>query len=224
MKIYQVTDPEFKAYGRILEGYNVRKLLAALVFATPLPTGTGYVPEEAAIQALPAASILGKTIFGGLPVQFGWCNGHNTKLNCLEYHRSSEVLIGADEFILLLAKQEEIEDGRLDTSRVKAFRVMPEVMVELYATTLHYAPCHADPAKGFRVLIILPQGTNTDKPDFTPATPEDKTLWARNKWLLAHPDSVEAKAGAWIGLTGPNIDLEEVVRGGGEPDEIYLRV
>jgi hypothetical protein len=224
MMIYRVTDPEFKPYGRILEGCNARKLLAALVYAPPLPAGTDYVPEDAALQSLPAAATRGTTIFGGLPVQFGWCNGHNTRLNCLEYHRSSEVLVGAEEFILLLAKQEEIEDGRLDTSRVKAFRVPPEAVVELYATTLHYAPCHADPAKGFRVLVILPQGTNTDKPSFTPATPEDRMLWAKNKWLLAHPDSAEAKAGAWIGLTGPNIDLEEAVRGGGQRDELYLRI
>jgi hypothetical protein len=65
------------------------------------------------------------------------------------------------------------------------------------------------------VLVILPQGTNTDKPSFTPATPEDRMLWAKNKWLLAHPDSAEAKAGAWIGLTGPNIDLERLSEAAG---------
>ena len=32
-------------------------------------------------------------------------------------------------------------------------------------------------------------------------------MTARNKWLLAHPDSDEAKNGAHIGLTGENIDL-----------------
>ena len=34
--------------------------------------------------------------------------GVNTKLNCLEYHRDSEVNIGSSDFILLLAKQEEL--------------------------------------------------------------------------------------------------------------------
>ena len=76
-----------------------------------------------------------------------------------------------------------------------------------YATTLHYAPCHCDPKKGFRVLVALPMGTNTDKPDITPKTAEDKLLWARNKWLLAHPDSGEVQQGAYIGLTGENIDI-----------------
>ena len=28
--------------------------------------------------------------------------------------------------------------------------------MEGYATTLHYAPCHTDPANGFKVLVALP--------------------------------------------------------------------
>ncbi len=83
--------------------------------------------------------------------------------------------------------------------------------MELYATTLHYAPCHTDPAKGFRVLVVLPKGTNTAKPDFKPESQEDKMLWANNKWLLAHPESAEAKDGAWRGLTGPNIDIADMI-------------
>ena len=38
---------------------------------------------------------------------------------------------------------------------------------------------------------------------------DDAYLWACNKWLLAHPDSSEAKTGAHIGLTGKNIDITE---------------
>ena len=34
-------------------------------------------------------------------------------------------------------------------------------------------------------------------------------MTARNKWLLAHPESQEAQSGAYIGLTGKNIDLSE---------------
>ncbi|HWP50183.1 MAG TPA: DUF4867 family protein [Clostridia bacterium] len=209
MKIYQITDAEFATYGKILEGYPVQDLLSALESETPIPEGCDYMPEEAAIQTIPAALSLEKTIYGGLPVQFGWCNGHNTKLNCLEYHRSSEILLGTEAFILLLAKEEEIRKGQLDTSSVKAFRAPAGVLVELFATTLHYAPCQVDREKGFRVLVILPKGTNTTKPDITPVTQEDKMLSACNKWLLAHAETDEAKAGAWVGLTGKNIDLAD---------------
>ena len=80
------------------------------------------------------------SLYGGMPVQFGWCNGHNTKLNCLEYHRDSEFNLGTEDFILLLAREDDIEGGKLDTGKVKAFRVPAGVLVEVYATTLHYGP------------------------------------------------------------------------------------
>ena len=81
--------------------------------------------------------------------------------------------------------------------------------MEVYATTLHYAPCHLDESKGFRVMVALPMGTNTEKPVMKAQTAEDRRLWAKNKWLLAHPESNEAKTGAHIGLTGKNIDITE---------------
>lgn len=208
MKIYSIYDAEFKPYGQIVEGMDeaVAEILTALR-TTPLPDGVGYVPSEPCLQELPATVEVSEHLYGGMPVQMGWCNGHNTKLNCLEYHRDSEFNLGTEDFILLVAKQDEIENGVLDTSKVKAFRAPAGVMVECYATTLHYAPCHTDADKGFRVLIALPEGTNTDKPDITPKSHEDGLLWARNKWLLAHKDSSEAAQGAYVGLVGENIDL-----------------
>ena len=209
MTIYPVTAPEFAPYGRVVSGYETEcaAITAALTAHTPLPEGTGYVPEDPALQTLPEAAVLGTSLYGGMPVQFGWCNGHNTKLNCLEYHRDSEFNLGTEDFILLLAKQEEIENGQLDTARVKAFRVPAGVLVEVYATTLHYAPCHTDPAKGFRVMVALPKGTNTDKPELPVQGGDDAWLWACNKWLLAHPDSDEARQGAAAALVGENIDI-----------------
>ena len=207
MKIESIRSAAFAPYGRIVEGCSVQPILDALRSSTPLPAAVGYVPEEPALQQLDAAKALAPLLYGGQPVQFGWCNGHNTKLNCLEYHRDSEFNLGTEDFILLLAKQDELENGRLDTRKVKAFRVPAGVLVEVYATTLHYAPCHVDPARGFRVLVALPQGTNTEKTGALPAGGDAALLWARNKWLLAHKDSAEAAQGAYIGLTGENPDI-----------------
>ena len=206
MKIYSVTDPAFAPYGKIIEGYDVAPILEALKKETPLPEGTAYVPEEPAIQNLPAAEKLALSLFGGTPAEFGWCNGHNTRLNCLEYHRCSEFNLGTEDFILLLALESDIREGKLDTASVKAFRVPKGVLVEVYATTLHYAPCHADPEKGFQVLVVLSKGTNLELPEFTPVNEEDRYLRAANKWLLAHPEAPEARDGAYIGLVGENLD------------------
>ena len=209
MKIHSVFDPAFKPYGQIVTGLeDAAAQITASLAQTPMPeTGVGYVPTEPMLQNLPAADVLRDHCFGGMPVQLGWCNGHNTKLNCLEYHRDSEFNLGTEDFVLILGLQAEIENGFFDTAKAKAFRVPKGVLVEVFATSLHYAPCHTDPDAGFRVLIALPWMTNTDKPALTIRTEEDTFMTARNKWLLAHPESDEAKSGARVGLTGENIDI-----------------
>ena len=209
MTIYSVLDPEFKPYGKVLTGYDTLELMKAME-AIPLPEeGTAYRPGIESLEACSIFTELQDRQYGGMPIQLGMCWGHNTKLNCLEYHRDSEVNIGSGDFILLLAKQDEIEDGMLDTEKVKAFRVLKGLPVEVYATTLHYAPCHTCPMCGFRVAVVLPKGTNTAKPDYEPRNDEDTWMTARNKWLLAHPDTKEARNGAHIGLKGLNIDIKE---------------
>jgi hypothetical protein len=208
MHIYSVFDPEFKPYGKVLTGYDTAALLKAMA-AIPLPeSGTAYEPGIPALEAVDIFHALRDRAYGGMPIQLGMCWGRNRVLNCLEYHRDSELNIGTEDFILLLARQEEIgEDLQLDTGKVKAFRAPAGAVVEVYATTLHYAPCHTDAGKGFRVAVALPLGTNTEKPAIEAQDPEDRLLRARNKWLLAHAAAPEASDGAWIGLTGENIDL-----------------
>ena len=207
LKILSVNDPVFAAFGAVWGDVDPRLAEAvakALEKETPLPEGTDYVPEDPAIQNLDAAQELAPALFGGLPVQFGWCNGRNRKLNCLEYHRTSEFNLGSRDFVLLLAQQADMRDGMLDTSKVKAFRVPAGVLVEVYATTLHYAPCQVDD-DGFKVLVALPAGTNLELPDLPTRGGDADLLWASNKWLLAHAEAVEATDGAHVGLTGENI-------------------
>lgn len=207
MEIKSVFDAEFSPYGQVHKGYTLDGLLDAMK-TIPLPeSGAAYQPAIPELEALPIFELFGANAYGGMPVQIGMCWGRNTKLNCLEYHRDSEFNVGAHDFILLLAKQDEIVDGMLDTAKARAFRVPAGVLVEVYATTLHYAPCHTDEAEGFRVAVALPRGTNEAKPAIKTVTDEDQLLWARNKWLLAHADSAEAAQGAYVGLSGENIDI-----------------
>lgn len=208
MTILPISDPAFASYGKVLEGYDTQDLLRTLETATPLPEGVEYVPSQPELESPPLTAQLSSNAYGGMPIQMGWCNGHNTKLNCLEYHRDSELNCGTEDFILLLARMEDIApDGTLDTGLVKAFRVPAGVLVEVYATTLHYAPCSAAKGAGFRVLVALPKGTNGPRPDIQVLNREDSMLWACNKWLLAHPESSEAAQGAPVVLRGENIDI-----------------
>ena len=214
MKIISVFDDSFSAYGRILEGYDASGIVKALEDYAPLPEGVTYSPSEPALEACSFFGLIQNNAFGGMPMQIGWCTGHNTKLNALEYHKCSEVSVGTEDTILLLALMTDIKEGVLDTGCVKAFLVPKEIVVEIYGTTLHYAPCSAKKGQGFKVAIVLPKGTNIErgdggKPSISILDPEDELLWRPNKWLLAHPDSGEAAAGAKVRLAGDNIDISQ---------------
>ena len=204
-----VFDPEFRTYGEVLTGYDCKELLALLESTTERPAnGVVYVPGNEAFEALPVAEALSLGAYGGMPIQVGYCNGSNKKLNCLEYHRGSEVNIPAEDMVFLVAPLQKMVDGVLDTKEVEAFLAPAGTVVLLYETTLHYAPCNAPGTDGFRVVVVLPKNTNTDKPALVERNAEDRLLWARNKWLSAHPDSVEAGQGAFVGLKGENITVE----------------
>ena len=136
----------------------------------------------------------------------GYCNGNNVLLNAVEYHRDSEVNVAQTDMILILGKEQDIEeDGTYDTGKMEAFLVPAGTVIEVYATTLHYAPCNVNGNK-FRAAVILPKGTNTDVPAAQNNTKEDKLLFARNKWLIAHEEA--GIEGAFVGLKGANLSVE----------------
>lgn len=205
MKIQSITDTAFSVYGRRLEGYHLEELLEEMKSTTLPMENVVYVPSLELLENTQAGKELAVRGFGGLPIQIGYCNGNNRKLNAVEYHRSSEIDIAADDLILLLGRQQDIEEGNCyDTSRIEAFLLPAGTAVELYATTLHYAPCSASD-EGFRCVIVLPKGTNTEL-DFVPGkTGEDQLLTAKNKWLIAHHEA--GIAGAHCGLKGKNITV-----------------
>ena len=207
MNLLNCSDKAFKRYGFEVKGYDFTDLLSALD-TTPCPKDSVvYSPESDALHRTPVFEQLKNNLFGGLPVQLGYCNGHNTSLNCFEYHRGSELVVAGTPLILLVADLRDVENGSLDTSKTEAFYIPCGSVVLLYETTLHYAPCTAEGCDCFRAVIGLIKGTNTKKPEINPANDEDRRLWAANKWLLAHPDTKEAKNGAYIGLTGENITV-----------------
>ncbi len=207
MNITSIFDPSFRPYGTVLEGYDFTEFLSALEKTAIPENGVAYMPSVPELEADPVFMQLQHHFYGGMPIQIGCCNGRNHALNCLEYHRDSEINIGTGDFILLLATMTDIHNDQVDTQHVKTFHVPRGTAVQLFATTLHYAPCSNGPAQEFQVAVVLPKGTNTGIPALTPCCQEDRLLWAKNKWLMAHPDAPEAKAGAFVGLTGKNITL-----------------
>lgn len=204
MNIQKVTDLSFGKYGKVLEGYEISRILKEMEH-TPLPEDVTYVPSVEVMEALEEAKAFQNSAFGGLPIQIGYCNGNNKQLNALEYHRNSEINIAVTDMILLVGVQQDIAaDYTYDTSLVEAFFVPAGTVVEMYATTLHYAPCTAAEG-GFRCVVILPKGTNTDINFPLSTNEEDKLMTAKNKWLIAHPEA--GIEGAFCGLIGANITI-----------------
>ncbi|MCL2096207.1 MAG: DUF4867 family protein [Oscillospiraceae bacterium] len=213
MILLNCSDKAFGRYGFEVTGYDFKDLIDALAKTHCPKDSVTYKAEEPSLQNLPVCEQIKNNLFGGMPVQLGYCNGHNLKLNCFEYHRGSELIVAGTPLVLLLADLRDISfdeenDASLDTSKTEAFYIPGGAAVLLYETTLHYAPCTAKTESDcFRSVIGLLKGTNVGKQDIAPANTRDRMLRAANKWLLAHPETGEAKNGAYIGLTGENIEI-----------------
>lgn len=227
MKILKVTDPAFRRYGRIVDNVDFTGLVEELK-KTPCPGDVVYEPSVAQLEALPVMEELSRVVYGEMPIQIGYCNGHNTMLNALEYHRDSEINAAATDAVLMLGLLADVEaDHTYDTSKVEAFLVPAGTAVEIYATTLHYAPCHTE-ENGFQVAIVLPRGTNyplkgkhvkvseaaagcTEGGAVEAAKGicnEDAMLTAVNKWLIGHAEG-GLDEGSFLGLKGKNLCLTQ---------------
>lgn len=207
MIIKKVTDNEFKKYGQVLKGYDFSELIEKMQ-EIPLPSDVVYEPSIKELEDLKIAEELRIREFGELPIQIGYCNGNNHLLNAVEYHRSSEINAAVTDLILLLGCQQDIEDDySYDTSKIEAFFIPAGTVIEVYATTLHYAPCNAN-ENGFKCVVVLPKDTNLPLENKINKSGEDALLFAKNKWLIGHKDTNLGEQGAFIGLVGENISLK----------------
>ena len=206
MIIKKVTDIDFKKYGQVLKNYDCAEIIEKMK-STPLPSDVIYEPSIKELEDLKIAEELRKREFGELPIQIGYCNGNNFLLNAVEYHRTSEINIAVTDLILLIGSQQDIEDDySYDTSKIEAFMVPAGTIIEVYATTLHYAPCNVS-KDGFKCVVVLPRDTNLSLEDSIEKINEDALLFAKNKWLIGHKDTDLGAQGAFIGLVGENIHI-----------------
>lgn len=206
MNLIPVTDEKFKKYGRVVKDVDFEELIEEMK-KTPCPEDVVYVASVPELEALPVFYELVERTYGEMPVQIGYCNGKNKLLNALEYHRSSEIDVAVSDLVLMLGKRADItEDFQYDSANVEAFLVPAGTAVEVFADTLHYAPCNTEES-GFRMVVILPKGTNLDlMKKHENATDEEKLLFGTNKWVIAHPDAkIE---GAFNGIIGENLKLD----------------
>ncbi|MGL5426764.1 MAG: DUF4867 family protein [Cetobacterium sp.] len=212
LEILSCSSEEFKRYGKVISGYDFNELVQYAEKNTLIPpSGNIYVGSVEEMEGFaPLFSSLKSNFYGGMETQIGYCNGNNSFLNGLEYHKSSEINVAVTDLVLLLAKTTEIKESELDSSVVKAFLLPRGMAVELYSTTMHFAPCKVSD-DGFKCIVILPKETNTDisLEDKDILTEEDKFLFKRNKWLIVHGDKQDLIAkGAFHGISGENLEIK----------------
>lgn len=210
MTIKPVTGRAFKPFGRVIKGYYLRSLIEEMEKTECPSDRVVYDPSVRSLETLKINRQFSEEAYGGMPIQIGYCNGRNHLLNAVEYHRDSELNLACTDMILLVGKRQDIgRDYTYDTGKMQAFLVKKGTLVEIYSTTLHYAPISAGEHENFRCVVVLPRGTNEPLPACRGKahTKEDQLLTHVNKWLIAHPESGLDKGGAFVGLKGENIRL-----------------
>ena len=210
VKILSVFDDEFKTYGNVIPNYDFSKLTTYMENNTDIPeSGNIYVASVAEMESEDIVNTIRDEIYGGMPIQVGYCNGRNTTYNGFEYHKGSEINVAVTDFMLVLGHTWLIaEDGTYRIEDAQPFFVPKGTAIEMFQTTLHLSPCRVYD-EGFKGIVILPRGTNTPL-ESKPANKvgEKKLLLQKNKWVIAHPDREPLiKQGAFPGLIGENKEL-----------------
>lgn len=204
IELFEVTDPEFKPFGRVIEGLDTTEIIEAAKDIKNPESGAAYLPACENFKGIAISKQIENELFGTLPTQVGYCWGSNNRLNATEWHTSSEVNIAVTPIVLILGHIWEIENGKIDSSRFKGFYLPKGTAVEVYATSLHFTPCEVE-ERGFGCVVALPLGTNTDleKRD------EGSLLFRRNKWIICHNENEALKArGVVSGISGTNFEIK----------------
>ncbi|MEN6323599.1 MAG: DUF4867 family protein [Proteiniphilum sp.] len=208
LKIENISDESFSPFGKIIDQYDFSEVINYMEEKTIIPEeGNIYVASVPEMEQFGVKESLEKGFYGEMPIQLGYCNGRNSTLNGLEYHKGSEINIAVTDMVLILGKLQDVVDNKYDAENTKVFFVEKGKAIQLYETTLHFSPCKTTP-DGFKCIVVLPKGTN--EPLDNPKTKfGDKLLFARNKWLLAHPDRKPLMdKGAYPGIIGDNIEVK----------------
>lgn len=204
IEFYDVSDKEFASFGRIINNLDVAEIIDAAKKIPNPESGSSYVPSLEDFESLKIAAEIKNEYFGTLPTQIGYCWGHNRFMDATEWHTSSEINIAITPLVLILGHLWDIEDGKIDSGKFKAFYLPVGTAVEVYATSLHYCPCEAD-EKGFGCVVGLPADTNTD----LTVKVNDPLLYRKNKWIIAHTLNEALKSkGVVGGITGINYEIK----------------
>ncbi len=205
-----VSDASFERYGKILDAAPYERYFEYLeTYSTVPEIKNYYIAHDPALEAYWKNAAIRDPKDGHSAIQCGYVNGHNSKLNALEYHKSKEINVVLTPLVLFLGHTSDIHQCTYDVNRLEAYFIPARTVIEIFDTTLHFSPCKvSNPA--FRCGVILPYGTNMQFETIAnKQTAEDSLYFKTNKWLIAHPENKPlVDLGAYVGIVGPNLEVK----------------
>lgn len=79
-------------YGNIVSGFDFSPWIDYMKNETETPEeGNIYIPSVKEMENQPLFEKIQNTLYGGMPIQVGYCNGSNSTYNGFEYHTEKQI-------------------------------------------------------------------------------------------------------------------------------------
>ena len=203
-EIFDTDSKEFSVFGRKLD-LNTDEIVKVAEGIKNPEIGSLYDASLTEFEKLKIAEEIGEECFGEMGCQVGYCRGHSNRLNAFEWHTSSEINVAVTDLVLILARVDQIENRKIDSSLSKVFYIKKGEAIEVYATSLHFCPCEVEKS-GFGCVVALPRGTNLP----LERAHNDPFLFRKNKWIIAHVENASLiERGVTAGVYGENIEIKD---------------
>jgi hypothetical protein len=214
LRLFDLGSSRVRKYGRRVMDVDFGEAVEYLRTKTTIPEqGHYYTPAFAPLEAMKLKEAASRLCYAHMPVQIGYCNGKNTLLGGLEYHKGTEICVAVTDTVLFLGSLVDMDGISFHSRDVEALYLAEGDAFEMWPTTMHFCPCHTTKKNpGFKTIVLLPEGTNYEVKGMT-ALPsgEGRLMWRRNEWQMVHPENTKGVAqGNYPGLTGENYDLVTV--------------
>jgi hypothetical protein len=102
LEILSIESPLFREYGEVISHDFSDMFTSSMESMTP--EGPTYLKDVEPLHKCRSFLFLEEKVFGGVPIQAGICFGNNSKMNGMEYHKSSEVIIAVTDIVLIRAE------------------------------------------------------------------------------------------------------------------------
>lgn len=203
IEILKLSDPKFGIFGKVLN-IDTDEIINSLEKTKMPQEGNLYTPSCDELEYCLSFSKELQQVYGSMPFQVGFCNGFNSSINGLEYHKGSEIITPNRDVILFLGHTNDLVDNKFNVTDGNFFYIPAKTVLEIYQTTLHLSPIKTT-LEGFKCVIALPADTNTD---FEKGFKPEGILFKKNKWMISHPDNTKlTNQGVYAGLNGENIKI-----------------